>query len=241
MSSPACSLTCDPTSACTARRSSARSPSRSRSTASRACAPPPTTPRTASPPACGPATCPRAHDVAAQIKAGTVWINCHNAFDTALPFGGYKQSGWGRELGEGAIAEYTQTQGRQYGAVDRNPRRSNENSSSRHSHFTHRTVASHDAATQNRIRPSSPRSLTQTLLVKVEDCHDNRCTRASGPQVRDGEPHRLAGRLGPAAIVFMVVAAAAPLTVVAGTFPIGHRRGQRRRLPGVVYGVHRDL
>lgn len=50
-----------------------------------------------------------AHQVAAQIKAGTVWVNCHNAFDTALPFGGYKQSGWGRELGEGAIAEYTQT------------------------------------------------------------------------------------------------------------------------------------
>ncbi|MGB8408210.1 MAG: aldehyde dehydrogenase family protein [Mycobacterium sp.] len=50
-----------------------------------------------------------AHRVAAEIKAGTVWINCHNAFDTALPFGGYKQSGWGRELGEGAIAEYTQT------------------------------------------------------------------------------------------------------------------------------------
>jgi phenylacetaldehyde dehydrogenase len=50
-----------------------------------------------------------AHETAAQIKAGTVWINCHNAFDTALPFGGYKQSGWGRELGEGAIAEYTQT------------------------------------------------------------------------------------------------------------------------------------
>lgn len=50
-----------------------------------------------------------AHRVAQQIKAGTVWVNCHNAFDTALPFGGYKQSGWGRELGEGAIAEYTQT------------------------------------------------------------------------------------------------------------------------------------
>jgi phenylacetaldehyde dehydrogenase len=50
-----------------------------------------------------------AHEVAAQIKAGTVWVNCHNAFDTALPFGGYKQSGWGRELGESAIAEYTQT------------------------------------------------------------------------------------------------------------------------------------
>ncbi|MBN9636849.1 MAG: aldehyde dehydrogenase family protein [Actinobacteria bacterium] len=50
-----------------------------------------------------------AHRVAQQIKAGSVWVNCHNAFDTALPFGGYKQSGWGRELGEGAIAEYTQT------------------------------------------------------------------------------------------------------------------------------------
>ncbi|MCS3781456.1 aldehyde dehydrogenase family protein [Tsukamurella ocularis] len=50
----------------------------------------------------------KAHTIASQIKAGTVWINCHNAFDTALPFGGYKQSGWGRELGEGAIAEYTQ-------------------------------------------------------------------------------------------------------------------------------------
>jgi phenylacetaldehyde dehydrogenase len=42
-------------------------------------------------------------------QGGHVWINCHNAFDTALPFDGYKQSGWGRELGEGAIAEYTQT------------------------------------------------------------------------------------------------------------------------------------
>lgn len=51
----------------------------------------------------------RAHQIAEQIKAGTVWINCHNAFDSALPFGGYKQSGWGRELGEGAINEYTQS------------------------------------------------------------------------------------------------------------------------------------
>jgi acyl-CoA reductase-like NAD-dependent aldehyde dehydrogenase len=51
----------------------------------------------------------RAHQIAEQINAGTVWINCHNAFDSALPFGGYKQSGWGRELGEGAINEYTQS------------------------------------------------------------------------------------------------------------------------------------
>lgn len=51
----------------------------------------------------------KAHRTARQIKAGTVWINAHNAFDSAMPFGGYKQSGWGRELGEGAIDEYTQT------------------------------------------------------------------------------------------------------------------------------------
>ena len=51
----------------------------------------------------------KAHRTAADIKAGTVWINCHNAFDTALPFGGYKQSGWGRELGATAIDMYTQS------------------------------------------------------------------------------------------------------------------------------------
>ncbi|QOT24041.1 aldehyde dehydrogenase family protein [Paenarthrobacter sp. YJN-D] len=51
----------------------------------------------------------KAHRVASEIQAGTVWINCHNAFDTALPFGGYKQSGWGKELGEGAIDMYTQS------------------------------------------------------------------------------------------------------------------------------------
>ena len=54
---------------------------------------------------------------------------------------------------------------------------------------------------------------------------------ASGPAVRDREPHRLAGRLGPAAIVFMVVAAAAPLTVVAGTFPIGIAAGNGAAYP----------
>src|SRR6185369_13180625 len=53
---------------------------------------------------------------------------------------------------------------------------------------------------------------------------------ASGPAVRDREPHRLAGRLGPAAIVFMVVAAA-PLTVVAGTFPIGIAAGNGAAYP----------
>ena len=50
----------------------------------------------------------KAHRVAAQLKAGTVWINCYNVFDAALPFGGYKQSGWGREMGHDALELYTQ-------------------------------------------------------------------------------------------------------------------------------------
>ncbi|SJM90434.1 putative aldehyde dehydrogenase DhaS [Crenothrix polyspora] len=51
----------------------------------------------------------KAHTLAAQIKAGTVWVNCYNVFDAALPFGGYKQSGWGREMGEAVLENYTQT------------------------------------------------------------------------------------------------------------------------------------
>ncbi|WP_394754500.1 aldehyde dehydrogenase family protein [Crenothrix sp.] len=51
----------------------------------------------------------KAHTLAAQIKAGSVWINCYNVFDAALPFGGYKQSGWGREMGEAVLENYTQT------------------------------------------------------------------------------------------------------------------------------------
>lgn len=44
-----------------------------------------------------------------RLKAGTVWINCYNMLHHALPFGGYKQSGIGRELGKAALANYTQT------------------------------------------------------------------------------------------------------------------------------------
>ena len=50
----------------------------------------------------------KAHRLAAQLRAGTVWINCHNIFDAALPFGGYKQSGWGREMGHEALDLYTE-------------------------------------------------------------------------------------------------------------------------------------
>ena len=50
----------------------------------------------------------KAHRIAARLRAGTVWINCHNVFDAALPFGGYKQSGWGREMGHEALDLYTE-------------------------------------------------------------------------------------------------------------------------------------
>ena len=51
----------------------------------------------------------KAHRTAENLKAGTVWINCFNIFDAALPFGGYKQSGWGREMGHEVLNNYTQT------------------------------------------------------------------------------------------------------------------------------------
>ena len=50
----------------------------------------------------------RAHRIAAGLKAGTVWINTYNIYDPASPFGGYKQSGFGRELGMHALDHYTQ-------------------------------------------------------------------------------------------------------------------------------------
>src|ERR1700723_3096733 len=50
----------------------------------------------------------KAHKMASKIKAGTVWINCYNIFDATLPFGGYKQSGWGREMGHEVLEHYTE-------------------------------------------------------------------------------------------------------------------------------------
>jgi phenylacetaldehyde dehydrogenase len=50
----------------------------------------------------------KAHKLASMIRSGTVWINCHNVFDASLPFGGYKQSGWGREMGGEVLANYTE-------------------------------------------------------------------------------------------------------------------------------------
>ena len=50
----------------------------------------------------------KAHTIAERIRAGTVWINCYDVFDAAAPFGGYKSSGIGRELGEKALDNYTE-------------------------------------------------------------------------------------------------------------------------------------
>ncbi len=50
----------------------------------------------------------KAHRLAKEIKAGTIWVNCYNCFDAASPFGGFKQSGFGRELGKYALELYTQ-------------------------------------------------------------------------------------------------------------------------------------
>ena len=51
----------------------------------------------------------RAHRVAAQVHAGTVWVNTYGMFDAAIPYGGFKLSGYGKELGREALDQYLQT------------------------------------------------------------------------------------------------------------------------------------
>ena len=51
----------------------------------------------------------KAHTVSRRLKAGTVWINTYGLMDASLPFGGYKSSGFGRELGARALEHYTET------------------------------------------------------------------------------------------------------------------------------------
>ena len=51
----------------------------------------------------------KAHAIAAKVRAGTVWVNCYDVFDAAAPFGGFKMSGMGRELGERGLDAYTET------------------------------------------------------------------------------------------------------------------------------------
>jgi phenylacetaldehyde dehydrogenase len=49
-----------------------------------------------------------AHSMIPRIKSGSVWVNCHSTIDPAMPFGGYKLSGVGREMGAAAIEHYTE-------------------------------------------------------------------------------------------------------------------------------------
>jgi phenylacetaldehyde dehydrogenase len=51
----------------------------------------------------------KAHRTAHRLRAGTVWINCYSVFDAAMPFGGYQESGWGREMGHNALDNYLET------------------------------------------------------------------------------------------------------------------------------------
>jgi aldehyde dehydrogenase (NAD+) len=50
----------------------------------------------------------KAHAIADNVRAGTVWVNCYDVFDAGAPFGGFKQSGIGRELGEYSLSNYTE-------------------------------------------------------------------------------------------------------------------------------------
>jgi acyl-CoA reductase-like NAD-dependent aldehyde dehydrogenase len=50
----------------------------------------------------------RAHALARRVKSGVVWINCFNEFDDAAPFGGFKESGWGRDLSHHALDGFLQ-------------------------------------------------------------------------------------------------------------------------------------
>ena len=49
------------------------------------------------------------HRLAPKLRAGTVWVNCHNVLDATMPFGGYKQSGWGREMGKESVYAYLES------------------------------------------------------------------------------------------------------------------------------------
>jgi aldehyde dehydrogenase (NAD+) len=51
----------------------------------------------------------KAHSLAKLIHAGTVWVNCQLVYDYSIPYGGYKQSGWGREFGFEGLEAYLQT------------------------------------------------------------------------------------------------------------------------------------
>ena len=93
-----------------AKRSSARSPPSSRSTTKKTRCGSPTTPPTASPPPSGRATSSARCASSRQLRAGIVWVNHMQPTYVEAPWGGYKQSGIGRELGKWGVDEYLETQ-----------------------------------------------------------------------------------------------------------------------------------
>jgi len=93
-------------------------------------------------------------DVAPQLKAGTVWINCTNVFDAASGFGGYRESGFGREGGREGLREYVKwTDGRTGGQADRKDARRPRESTSRGSKQTRKVVAAREQPVRLSARP----------------------------------------------------------------------------------------
>ncbi|HEU4681554.1 MAG TPA: aldehyde dehydrogenase family protein, partial [Gemmatimonadales bacterium] len=107
-------------------------------------------------------------DVAPQLKAGTVWINCTNVFDAASGFGGYRESGFGREGGREGLREYVKwaegrrdggTEGRRDGGTDRPQGGKTAVRKSRTAKHSAKSVPSEELHTRSPDRPSAPPTL----------------------------------------------------------------------------------
>ncbi|MFL5471934.1 MAG: aldehyde dehydrogenase family protein [Gemmatimonadales bacterium] len=114
-------------------------------------------------------------DVAPQLKAGTVWINCTNVFDAASGFGGYRESGFGREGGREGLREYVKwADGRTGGQADRKGKRGPKESTSRGSKQTRKGVA----AREQPVRPSAGPSVRLPAIDRTPKLY------IAGKQVR---------------------------------------------------------
>ncbi|MFL5513882.1 MAG: aldehyde dehydrogenase family protein, partial [Gemmatimonadales bacterium] len=114
-------------------------------------------------------------DVAPQLKAGTVWINCTNVFDAASGFGGYRESGFGREGGREGLREYVKwADGRTGGQADRKGKRGPKESTSRGTKQTRKGVA----AREQPVRPSAGPSVRLPAIDRTPKLY------IAGKQVR---------------------------------------------------------
>ncbi|MFL5475309.1 MAG: aldehyde dehydrogenase family protein, partial [Gemmatimonadales bacterium] len=114
-------------------------------------------------------------DVAPQLKAGTVWINCTNVFDAASGFGGYRESGFGREGGREGLREYVKwADGRTGGQADSKGKRGPKASTSRGSKQTRKGVA----AREQPVRPSAGPSVRLPAIDRTPKLY------IAGKQVR---------------------------------------------------------